>query len=60
MGGTPQLAVQVTVGVELLPLARKPKLVVPLAPREPLYDTLRAVTVDPDVVCVAFQTWLIC
>ena len=45
-------------GADGEPLDRKPNVVEPAAGREPLYDTLRTVAVDPLVLRVPFQTWL--
>lgn len=38
--------------------ARKPKVAVPPAASRPFQSTLRAVTVAPDWVTVAFHAWL--
>lgn len=54
-----QEAVQLSVGVVALPLAVKPNCVEPPAPSEPLYDKLRTVTLEPLVVSVPFQSWVI-
>jgi hypothetical protein len=50
----------VAVGVVFVPVwpAVKPQLVLPPAGSEPLYGALRAVTVSPEVVTVAFQVLL--
>lgn len=45
-------------GVEGVPLARKPNVVEADAPSEPLYEALLTETVEPLVLCVPFQTWL--
>lgn len=45
-------------GVDGLPLARNPKVVEAWAASEPLYETLRMVTFDPLIDCVALQTWV--
>jgi hypothetical protein len=54
----PTPLVQVSAGVDGLPPATNPNVVCPLAATGPLYAALRTVIVDPLVVCVPFQTWL--
>ena len=51
---------QVTVGIELVPFQEpmNPKLVLPPACRPPFQDRFFAVTVDPLVVTVALQAWV--
>jgi hypothetical protein len=46
------------VGVDGLPLARKPNVVEPDAGREPLNETLPTVTAEPLVVNAPFQIWV--
>ena len=60
VGDAGQLAVQVTVGIELVPFQEpmNPKLVLPPACRPPFQDRFFAVTVDPLVVTVALQAWV--
>jgi len=50
--------VQVSVGDDGLPLPRKPKVVDPDGGNEPLYETLRTDTVEPLVLSVPFQIWV--
>jgi hypothetical protein len=50
--------VQVSVGALGVPLARNPKLVEPPAGSDPLYETLLTDAVEPLVVSVPFQTWV--
>ena len=47
--------VQAGVGVDALPLAGKPNVVVALAASAPLYEALRTVMVDPLALSVPFQ-----
>jgi hypothetical protein len=55
-----QLAVQVTVGTELVPVHEpmKPNAVVALAARVPFHAAFEAVTVEPLLVSVELHDWL--
>jgi hypothetical protein len=50
---------QVRVGVDGVPLPRKPTVVFPLAPSEPFQLALRTVTEDPSTDSAPFHTWVI-
>ncbi len=49
---------QVSDGDDGVPLARKPNVVEADADRLPLYEALVTVTLDPLVLRVPFQTWV--
>src|SRR5262245_44824991 len=57
--GVGQDRAQVRFGVDGVPFARKPNVVVPLAGRLPLYDRFRTVTLDPLTVSAPFHSWVI-
>jgi hypothetical protein len=51
--------VTVRAGLEGVPVPMNPKVVEVPAASEPLYEALRTVTVEPLVLSMPFQSWLI-